>query len=275
MEVDLAADTATGEGADTLAGIESAIGSSFADDLTGGSGDNELTGGPGTDTLEGGEGDDVLTGGLGTDTVTYVGSAEPVVVDLAAGTAAGNGADTIEEVEHVVGSPFDDTIGGSPGSDDLGGAAGTDTLTFATAAGPVHANLDTGLATGDGADSLAGFEDLTGSAFGDTLIGDDGSNVLIGAGGDDDMDGGSELDVASFAGSPAGVTADLVAHTATGDGADALTSIEGLIGSPGADTFIGGGGPNVLSGGAGDDTIEGGRRHRRPRRRRRYRYRHV
>ena len=73
MQVDLAADTATGEGADTLAGIESAIGSSFADDLTGGAGPNALTGGPGTDTLVGGAGDDALTGGPGTDTVTYVG----------------------------------------------------------------------------------------------------------------------------------------------------------------------------------------------------------
>ena len=54
------------------------------------------------------------------------------------------------------------------------------------------------------------------------------------------------------------MTADLVAHTATGEGADTLTSIEGLIGSAGADTLTGGGGANVLSGGAGDDTIEGG-----------------
>ena len=66
----------------------------------------------------------------------------------------------------MVGSSFDDTMGGSPGDDDLGGAGGTDTVTFATAGGPVHANLDTGLSTGDGADSLAGFENLTGSAFG-------------------------------------------------------------------------------------------------------------
>ena len=39
--------------------------------------------------------------------------------------------------------------------------------------------------TGEGSDTLIGIENLTGSAFGDTLKGTSGDNVLIGGAGDD------------------------------------------------------------------------------------------
>jgi len=68
-----------GGGTDTLLGVESLIGSRFADTLTGnsthnmlegGDGDDTLDGGLRNDTLTGGAGDDLLLGGSGTDTLT-------------------------------------------------------------------------------------------------------------------------------------------------------------------------------------------------------------
>jgi len=58
-------------------------------------------------------------------------------------------------------------------------------------------------------DRLANIENLTGSAYADTLIGDAGNNVLDGGAGADRLDGGAGTDTASYAGSSAGVTVDL------------------------------------------------------------------
>ena len=77
-----------------------------------------------------------------------------------------------------------------------------------------------GDATGD---TLTSIEHLTGSAHGDTLIGDAGANRLTGLDGDDTLAGG--------------------------DGADTLT------GGDGADTLTGGDGADTLTGGAGADVF--------------------
>jgi Ca2+-binding RTX toxin-like protein len=78
VTVDLAAGTATGEGTDTLTGIENVFGSgNFGDTLTGDTqdnalfgsgGDDSVSGGDGNDDLDGGNGTDALDGGIGTDT---------------------------------------------------------------------------------------------------------------------------------------------------------------------------------------------------------------
>jgi Ca2+-binding RTX toxin-like protein len=78
VTVDLAAGTATGEGTDTLTGIENVNGSGdFGDTLTGDTqsnvllgsgGDDSVSGGDGDDELDGGDGTDALDGGVGTDT---------------------------------------------------------------------------------------------------------------------------------------------------------------------------------------------------------------
>ena len=65
----LADGTATGEGADTLAGIEILIGSKFNDALTGDGGANTLTGGAGNDEARGGDGADKVTGSGGADSL--------------------------------------------------------------------------------------------------------------------------------------------------------------------------------------------------------------
>uniref|UniRef100_A0A923FQI5 Retention module-containing protein n=1 Tax=Pseudomonas marvdashtae TaxID=2745500 RepID=A0A923FQI5_9PSED len=66
----LAAQDTLGAGTDTLAGIESLVGSNFNDTLAGNGASNRIDGGLGHDMLNGGGGDDILIGGLGNNTLT-------------------------------------------------------------------------------------------------------------------------------------------------------------------------------------------------------------
>src|ERR1700749_4290171 len=89
-----------------------------------------------------------------------------------------------------------------------GGPGNHDIASFATAVAGgkgtgVWASLRKHEARGDGQDKLFEFEDLEGSAFRDTLIGDGGPNeikggpgndTLIGGGGHDTLDGGQGTD---------------------------------------------------------------------------------
>jgi uncharacterized delta-60 repeat protein len=69
VSVNLGKGTATGDGTDSIVGVENATGSSSNDSLTGSSGANVLSGGGGNDKLSGGGGNDRLLGGPGNDTM--------------------------------------------------------------------------------------------------------------------------------------------------------------------------------------------------------------
>jgi hypothetical protein len=128
--------------------------------------------------------------------------------------------------------------------------------------------------------------DLTGTPAGETLTGGAGDEVICGLGGDDVIDGaggddlilgGEGADTAGYEDATGAVVVDLAAGTATGAGvgADALTGIEGAIGSrfgdelaalasgstldggDGGDDLSGGGGPDSLVGGSGNDDLAG------------------
>ncbi len=139
------------------------------------------------------------------------------------------------------------------------------------------------------ADELIGIENLTGTSFDDTLIGDDGANVLdgvdgddvlkggagadtllgglgddllTGGGGGDSLDGGEGTDTASFADIGFDVTANLSSGQAAyitpgGVVSDTLSSIENLTGSANDDILIGDDGDNVLDGNGGSDVLIG------------------
>ncbi len=91
-----------------------------------------------------------------------------------------NGADTI------YGGFGDDIISGGAGGDFLSGR-GSDTLSFADSTAAVTVNLGAQTASGGYAagDVFYGFENLTGSAFSDTLTGDSANNVIDGGNGSD------------------------------------------------------------------------------------------
>jgi Ca2+-binding RTX toxin-like protein len=102
-----------GAGTDTLANIQSLIGSHF------------------NDTLEGSGGANTLDGGLGKDTVTFADATSSVTVSLAiAGpqNTLGYGVETLRSIENLVGSGHDDVLTGSTSVNALYGGAGDDTL---------------------------------------------------------------------------------------------------------------------------------------------------
>jgi serralysin len=178
---------------DTLSSIENIIGSAFADMLTGNASANTLDGRSGNDTLVGGAGADALIGGAGRDTADYSSSAAGVTVNLLTGSGSGGDAqgDTLSGIENIIGSAFADvltgdsganTLVGGAGADALNGGAGADTADYSSSAAGVTVNLLTGSGSGGDAhgDTLSGIENITGSAFADTLTGDGGANTLAG-----------------------------------------------------------------------------------------------
>lgn len=236
VTVNLGANSATGQGTDTLSSIENVIGSSQADSITGsnaanrlagGDGNDSLFGGGGEDTLDGGLGNDSLFGGSGTDTADYSSLAAAVTVNLAGGTATGQGTDTLNSIENAIGSSLADSLTGTTGSNRLDGLAGNDSL-FG----------------GDGTD---------------TLFGGDDNDVLNGGLGNDSMDGGAGIDTADYSSIATAVTVNLGngSGTATGQGNDTLLNIENAVGSSQSDFLTGGTADNRLEGLAGNDTLAG------------------
>ena len=73
---------------------------------------------------------DTITGLGNHDTVDYSSSPNGVDVDLLAGTATGDGSDTLTNIGNVVGSSHDDTIAGDDRANDLQGGLGTDTVDY-------------------------------------------------------------------------------------------------------------------------------------------------
>lgn len=72
------------------------------------------------------------------------------------------------------------------------------------------------------------------------------------------LNGGADVDIATYELMAGPVTASLATNTATGDGSDTFVGIEGLVGSTGDDTLTGDGAFNFIDGYEGHDTISGG-----------------
>ena len=86
-----------------------------------------------------------------------------------------------------------------------------------------------------------------------------GNDTLIGGRDADDLDGGTGVDTASYAGSIGGITINLAAGTGSGGDAagDILANIENVIGTAFVDTLLGSSAANVLNGGANSDVLAG------------------
>ena len=117
--------------------------------------------------------------------------------------------------------------------------------------------------TGRGGDDTllgrSGADDLDGGPGNDQLRGSSGNDLLIGGSDDDRVVGNAGADEASFVGARRGVTADLVTHTASGEGDDRLIGIENLTGSRFGDDLAGDASANRLRGAGGDDVLRGRR----------------
>jgi len=211
------------------------------------------TGGNGDDLLTGNDAANVLAGGLGTDVLN--------------------------------GEAGDDTLIGGGGADTLNGGAGLDTADYGSAAAGISARLSIGRVLNDGSgavDILTGVENVTGSAFADTLFGDASANVLMGGGGrdtlmgnaGDDVLGGGLGDANTLYGGTGDdrflveVAGDTIVEFA-GEGTDTVetalaayelkaANVENLVlTAAGGATGTGNALANVLTGGAGDDVLIG------------------
>jgi Ca2+-binding RTX toxin-like protein len=242
-----------GEGTDTFKGVEALYGGPGDDTLSGDASDNWLQGQGGDDTLSGGPGNDVLGPGAGTDTLdggpgdadqaAYWDAGGPITANLASG-ASGDGNDSYSNIEQLQGSQFDDTLTAGPTDGWVFGNDGSDTITG-----------------GSGNDFLFG------NAGNDTINGAGGNDFLAPGSGTDALDGGDGFDKAAYWDAAGAISADLALGTASGDGADSYTNLEGIHGGNLGDTLTGDAGNNelfgndgndVLDGAAGDDSLNGG-----------------
>ena len=194
VTVNLTNGAAVGHGTDSLAGVENATGSAFADHLVGNATANVLAGASGDDLIEAGAGNDQLLGSSNDD-------------DL----RGGDGNDLLQ------GGAGADRVQGMLGDDDLEGGGGIDVLSYETTNGAgVKVDMDVFTrqnTIGAGQDLLLDvFENLAGSNFNDTLRGNDlgnrivandandkvygekGNDSLFGSEGDDKLYGGNGND---------------------------------------------------------------------------------
>jgi hypothetical protein len=169
--------------------------------------------------------------------------------------------------ELLVGTAGDDTICGAGGNDTIVPGGGTDTIvggggfdfvSLQDASGGGTIDLNAGLATAPGiVVTLRQIEGGFGTPFDDTLIGNGGDNDFFGLGGDDHLDGGGGFDFARYDFAIVRVRANLGRGAAHGEGTDALTGFEGVVGSGKDDTITGDGKRNVLLGLNGADRLSG------------------
>ena len=202
------------------------MGDGGANQLSGGAGRDTLAGGLANDTLAGGAGDDSLLGG--SESADWAGFTAAVTVDLGAGTALGEGFDTLSGIENVLAGTGADSLLGDGQANVLDGSTGNNTL--------------------------------SGAAGNDTLIGNTGGDSLAGGVGDDSLFGSTGTDWAFYGAASGAVTVDLnggLQFAFGADGNDTLSGIENILGGNSADSLIGDSLANSLAGGLGADTLVG------------------
>ena len=219
------------------------------DVIDGGSGNDVVAAGFGPDVIVSGPGVDRYDGGPGADVITFANVPRSVKVDLALGTATGDGPDKLAAIESIIGGPAKDTLQGEGGPNVIDGNGGNDTI-----------------------DGALGNDTLRGGAGDDVITDPGGKNKIEGGDGNDNLRGGVENDFIEGGDGDDKIAGGLVA----GQGVDRLygykkgpppavfVSDDDTIGGSGA--FIDGGpGADIISnvigkgttyGGPGDDVIK-------------------
>ena len=170
---------------------------------------------------------------MGIDTASYASSSGGVTVflDGTAGVGGDAAGDTLDNVENLVGSGFDDLLFDGAGANSINGGDGRDNI----------------VALNGGSDTLNG--------------GDENDIIFANDGAVDTIDGGAGIDLLSFTNASAALTIDLAtpANSSAVVSQDVVSNIEGYLGAASfANTFVGDGNNNFYLGGAQSDVISGG-----------------
>jgi Ca2+-binding RTX toxin-like protein len=213
-------------------GRDRIVGGVGRDSIDAGSGDDSIEGGNGSDRVKGGPGTDVLIGNRGNDRL-FGGSGDRDFV------SGGLGDDTLSggagSFDQIIGGIGNDKLYGGAGEGDVlrgdrgadlfdGGPGVHDEASFSVSGENglivggkgIVVDLSSGTAENDGRDRLTGIEDVVGTPFHDTLIGDAGvANDLYGAGGNDELRGNGPEDRA-FGGPGSDTCSDVPAEVSCG-----------------------------------------------------------
>lgn len=240
--------------------------------INGDGNDNSITGTSGTDTVFGGAGNDRLDGAAGADLI-YGGAGNDTIYDNDATRDTifgGDGNDVY--VPLTFGSGGSDLVYLDGGNDTaflgtltvgqnetIDGGSGSDTFNFSN-----NPNVAVNVTIGEtGTLNFGGtlvkenvylnFENVTGNAQNNVLIGNSGINTLYGGGGNDSIDGGAGDDLID-----GGQGNDTVRGGAGNDVVYGGDGEDKVFGDAGNDTLYGGQGQDLVFGGDGNDVLYGG-----------------
>jgi len=290
----------SGKGNDLIragAGDDRINGGEGNDIIDGGTGNDTLTGGLGDDLIVPGAGSDIIDGSDGIDTITYADETagiEAIFWKKSVTSLARNEVDTIENVEGIIATEFDDVIAMAGavnnivsagagddiihtfGGDDFINAGngnnrvfagnGIDTIDYSLSSSSVNVDLANEQAThGQFTDELEVVENVKSSRFNDVITGSDVDNVFYDIDGADSYHGGNGNDTLDYTHSATqhGLDANLSANRVHVRDEnyhiqqDRLSSIESLVGTAFEDYLTGDNGDNTLNGADGNDYLYG------------------
>jgi Ca2+-binding RTX toxin-like protein len=187
-------------------GPDTRHGTTDHDEIYGYGGDDTLYGHGGPDWIFGGDNNDWLYGGTQNDSLFGGDGVDHLYGEADNDYLYGDVGDDFlyggDGVDHLYGEADNDWLHGGDGADYIDGGDelylpyGGDTAAYGDSDAFVFVSLATGRGfNGDAErDTLVNIENLSGSRFGDLLVGDDGNNVLSGLRGADTLWGGQGAD---------------------------------------------------------------------------------
>jgi Ca2+-binding RTX toxin-like protein len=238
-------------------------GNDGVNNMTGGGGNDVLGGYGGNDVLGGGEGDDVLIGGDGNDFMIAAAGNDLIIGGSGNDILEGDGGDDVldggDGKDALLGGPGNDIMTGGGGDDDLVGTAGNDIYYVQDAgdlitdpAGQGNDRVATTISytlapaaeielleTADPAGTTA--INLTGNQFDQTVIGNEGVNLLDGKEGLDKLIGAGGADFFAFTTKIGAGNIDTIVDFSAADDTILLEDAEfvGLaVGALGSNTFV-------------------------------------